>query len=133
MQCEKCGAPMEETARFCSQCGSPSAAAGMVVPVINEELAQMAQGVLTRGIVGLALAQLPVAGIAVCKKAKALHDVYLEKGGANTGKARVGRMLANIGFPISIVMTAMWAWVLLIWGIWLLVMAGIIANEFGLF
>ncbi len=76
-------------------------------PVANTD-PELAQSILTKGIVGLALSELPVAGIVVSKKAKNLHDQYLSMGYDNCGKAKVGRILANIGFPVGIVMTVCW-------------------------
>ncbi len=66
------------------------------------------KSILTKGIVGLALSILPVAGFVVSKSGKNAYNTYVNKGGIVTGKAKTGRILANIGFPVGIVATVVW-------------------------
>ena len=71
----------------------------------SAELDDLAGTVLSRGILGLIMAFVGVPGIFICAKAKRLAAEYARKAGCLSGRAKVGSILAKVGFPISFAMT----------------------------
>lgn len=124
MFCPNCGNQLPEGAAFCSSCGSkisedgvsaapqqpayaaPQPQAQPVQPKANDaELDALAGSVLARGITGLALASIGIPGVIVSAKAKNLAAEYQRKAGSLTGRAKVGNILAKVGFPLGWGMT----------------------------
>ncbi len=125
MFCNKCGAQVEEGAKFCGVCGntieaapapeapayqapayeapayvSPAAAA---VTMANEaELAGLAKGSLVFGILSLVFSGLLGLIFALVGKGKAKSFERLS-GGPATGTAKVGKILCTVGLILSIV------------------------------
>lgn len=81
-------------------------------PSESAEQAELANSILTTGIVGLALActgVAAIAGIFVSKNALNKAEEYAQRYGKRTGKALVGGHLARGGFYGSIGMTVFFA------------------------
>ena len=74
-------------------------------PANDPYLDDLAGSVLARGITGLALAAIGVPGIIVSAKAKNLAAEYAQKAGGLSGRAKVGSILARVGFPLGWGMT----------------------------
>ena len=94
-------------------------------PAETEEQAELAQSILTTGIVGLALACTgiaAIAGIFVSKNALNKAEEYAQRYGKRTGKALVGGHLARGGFYGSIGMTIFFGIYLTIWFLMLIAM-----------
>lgn len=81
-------------------------------PVESAEQAELANSILTTGIVGLALACTgiaAIAGIFVSKNALEKAEEYARRYGKRTGKALIGGHLARGGYYGSIGMTIFFA------------------------
>ena len=74
-------------------------------PANDAALHELAGTVLSRGITGLALAFVGIPGIIISAKAKNLAAEYERKAGGLSGKAKVGSILAKVGFPVGWAMT----------------------------
>lgn len=74
----------------------------------NPALDSMATNTLVFGILGLALSEIGVPGIIFSAIGKNKANEYITHAGELSGKAKVGSILARIGLPVSIVMTAIW-------------------------
>ncbi len=131
MFCPKCGNQVSDGAAFCASCGTklevqaaPKPAYEAVrepaytqqpvfvapvqqqaAPANDAALNDLAGSVLARGITGLALAFVGIPGIIVSAKAKNLAAEYERKAGGLSGKAKVGSILAKVGFPVGWAMT----------------------------
>lgn len=75
-------------------------------PAVDPYLDDLAGSVLARGITGLILAFVGIPGIIVSAKAKNLAAEYERKAGQLSGRAKVGSILAKVGFPVGWGMTA---------------------------
>ena len=120
--CEKCGAEVNEGAKFCESCGAPVAAPEeTVVPVVAEEPAAQeaevpvntpeqngaANGALAFSIVGLVLASSGVLGIIFSAIARGKVKKAVAQG-AIGGKIKAAKILSLIGLIASILMTVFW-------------------------
>lgn len=129
MFCRNCGSQLPDSAAFCGNCGTKVVAAAapqqpaysapqqpayvapqqpvQAAPKANDpQLDALAGSVLARGITGLALAFVGVPGIIVSAKAKNMAAEYESKAGSLSGRAKVGSILAKVGFPLGFGMTA---------------------------
>lgn len=95
--CEKCGAQMDDTTRFCPVCGAENTA---VTAQVVEDPNMPPEGLNVMAIVGMALASTGIPGIIVSAIAKKR---------AKSGQYRhpLGP-LATAGLIVSIVMTVFW-------------------------
>lgn len=97
-------------------------------PAESEDQAELANSILTTGIVGLALActgVAAIAGIFVSRNALNKAEEYAQRYGKRTGKALVGGHLARGGYYGSIGMTIFFA---IFFTIYFLVILGIIMS-----
>lgn len=94
--CEKCGAQMDDTTRFCPVCGAENTAAAAQVVDPN----QPPQGLNVMAIIGMAISGTGIPGIIVSAIAKKR---------AKSGQYRnpLGP-LATAGLIVSILMTIFW-------------------------
>lgn len=126
MFCKNCGNQLPDGAVFCGSCGTKVEAQAApqqtaysapqqpayVAPAqtapkaVDPALDALAGTVLSRGITGLALAFVGIPGIIISAKAKGLAAEYASKAGELSGRAKVGSILAKVGFPVGFGMTA---------------------------
>ncbi|MBQ6153264.1 MAG: hypothetical protein IJJ15_05920 [Ruminococcus sp.] len=80
-----------------------------VPQAVTPQQASESNSILIFGILGLAFAwNFSILGIIFSAITKSKSNEYLSCYGAHYGKAKVGRILANIGLPISIATTCFW-------------------------
>ena len=132
MFCNNCGNQLPEGAAFCATCGARTATQPapepMVAPVRQQEdpeLNSLAKNTMILGIAGLALSEMGIPGIIVSSIALNKAAEFERKAGKLFGKARLGRNLAKAGKIVGIVMTILWAFIILIYG----VLYGILLSE----
>lgn len=133
MFCNNCGNQLPEGAAFCATCGARTATQPapepMVAPVRQQEspeLTSLARLTMILGIVGLATGiNYGIPGIIVSSIALNKAAEFERKAGSLYGKAKLGRNLAKPGKIVGIVMTILWAFIILIYG----VLYGILLSE----
>ena len=118
MFCSKCGAQVPDGAAFCPVCGEVLNApkeAPVETPVAQETVSvdeaaktSAAKSVMIIGIVAIALSELGLPGIILAAIANKKVAAYEAQYGPCTGMAKVGRILAKVALPVSIVMTVVW-------------------------
>lgn len=116
MFCPHCGKDLPDDAVFCAECGSKlkETAIPKKEPVVidNGNKPVSAKGavlILVLGIVALKISPLGIPGIIVAAIALSKAKAFIEANGQIWGMAKVGRILARVARPISIVMTVFWA------------------------
>ncbi|MBP5662001.1 MAG: hypothetical protein J6X30_02470 [Clostridia bacterium] len=119
--CNQCGAELKEGLEFCPQCGAKAYRPGSAEPadvipaepVVTGDAQPLAATVsptkvLVWGILGLAFSELGILGIIFSCVAKKFANTFEQERGMIFGQAKVGRILAKIGFIVGIVMTVFW-------------------------
>lgn len=138
MFCTKCGAQLPENAAFCTACGAAvgdepqqqteaqqTQETAQAEPVYDAyaqsvdtaERDEKAQNVLTWGILGLVFAEVfPILGIIFSSIGKNKAADFTNLFGEPTGKAKVGAILAKVGFIVSIAMLVFWVMFFCVYG-----------------
>lgn len=88
-----------------------------VRPQEDPELNSLAKNTMIMGIVGLALSEFGLPGLIVSCIASKKAAEFVSKAGSLYGKAKVGRALAKAGKIVGIIMTILWAFIILVYGI----------------
>lgn len=129
MFCTKCGAQLPENAAFCTSCGAAvggetqqqteaqqTQQTAPTQPVYDAyaqsvdtaEMDEKAQDVLTWGILGLVFSEIfPLLGIIFSSIGKRKAADFTNLFGEPTGKAKVGAILAKVGFILGWVATGL--------------------------
>lgn len=135
MYCPQCGSLLEEGAKFCQNCGAKMESAEQSVsepvqadtPVAEQpqrandasaikdsfEAQDLASSTLTMGILSLVFCEIGLLGLIFAIIGKSKAKKYAALTGKLSGKANVGKILSTVGLVISIIMTAVWAFYLL--------------------
>lgn len=124
MYCPNCGKEIPEGGTFCPECGASLTgfeAEKKVPEIINAVGKTLAPtgsvAILVLGIIALELSVLGVPGIILAAIALSKAKKFMAVNGKVWGLAKVGRILAKVAMPIAIVMTFVWIFDIIIYGV----------------